>query len=130
MLITIDKSNARPLYLQLILQIKEQIRKGSLRPGEELPSVRELADNLGINMLTVRSAYVKLREQGVINLALGRRATVASIKSPDNKRLVEAEISGRLEEIVTDALLMGLTVQDVQKLLKNSIASLETGNER
>ena len=125
MLISIDQNDARPLYLQLIVQIKEQIREGALHAGETLPSVRELAESLGVNMQTVRSASVKLREQGIIHLALGRRATVARIKQPDNKPAVEAEITARLEEIVTDALLMGLTAQDVQRLLKASITSLE-----
>jgi GntR family transcriptional regulator len=126
MLLSINKNDARPLYLQMVVQIKEQIRKGKLRAGDELPSVRELAETLDINMQTVRSAYVKLREQGIINLALGRRATIARIRQPDNKRAVEAEITVRLEEIMTDALLMGLTVPDIQRLLKISFASLDT----
>jgi GntR family transcriptional regulator len=118
MLISINKEDARPLYLQIIIQIKEQIRKGTLKPGDELPSVRELADSLGINMHTVRSAYVKLREQGIINLRLGRRATIARLEQPENKRVVEAEITARMEELITDALLMGLKAEEIQKILK------------
>lgn len=118
MLITIDKNDARPLYLQIVIQIKEQIRKGTLKQGDELPSVRELADNLDINMHTVRSAYIKLREQGIINLALGRRATIARLKQPENKRVTEAEITARLQEITTDALLMGLQNEDLQRILR------------
>ncbi|MDD5339604.1 MAG: GntR family transcriptional regulator [Dehalococcoidales bacterium] len=117
MIITINKNDARPLYLQVVIQIKEQIRKGALKQGDELPSVRELADTLGINMHTVRSAYIKLREQGIINLALGRRATIAEMKKPENKRITEAEITARLEELTTDALLMGLKSDEIQKIL-------------
>lgn len=117
MFITINKNDARPLYLQVVIQIKEQIRKGALKQGDELPSVRELADTLGINMHTVRSAYIKLREQGIINLALGRRATIAEMKKPENKKITEAEITARLEEITTDALLMGLKSDEIQKIL-------------
>jgi GntR family transcriptional regulator len=118
MLISINKEDARPLYLQIVIQIKEQIRKGTLKQGDELPSVRELADSLGINMHTVRSAYVKLREQGIINLRLGRRATIARLKQPENKRMVEAEITARLEELITDALLMGLKPEEIQRIIK------------
>jgi GntR family transcriptional regulator len=118
MLISINKEDARPLYLQIIIQIKEQIRKGTLKPGDELPSVRELADSLGINMHTVRSAYIKLREQGIINLRLGRRATIARLKQPENKRMVEAEITARLEELITDALLMGLKPDEIHTIIK------------
>jgi GntR family transcriptional regulator len=118
MLISIDKNDPRPIYLQIVIQIKEQIRKGTLKTGDELPSVRELADNLDINMHTVRGAYIKLREQGIINLALGRRAMIAQLKQPENKRVVEAEITARLQEITTDALLMGLKSEDIQRILR------------
>jgi GntR family transcriptional regulator len=117
MLISIDKNDARPLYLQIVIQLKEQIRRGTLKQGDELPSVRELADTLDINMHTVRSAYIKLREQGIINLALGRRATIARMKQPENKRATEAEITARLEELTTDALLMGLKTEEIQRIL-------------
>ncbi|MHB8104740.1 MAG: GntR family transcriptional regulator [Dehalococcoidales bacterium] len=125
MLIAIDKDDARPLYLQIVIQIKEQIRKGTLKQGDELPSVRELAQSLNINMHTVRSAYIKLREQGIINLALGRRATIARMKQPENKRATEAEITARLEEIMTDALLMGLKPEEIQKLLNQQTERLK-----
>jgi len=52
MWISIDTQNSRPIYLQIIYQIKQQIRQGTLKPGDELPSVRELAQILGVNMHT------------------------------------------------------------------------------
>jgi DNA-binding transcriptional regulator YhcF (GntR family) len=125
MLISINKNDARPLYLQIVIQIKEQIRNGTLKQGDELPSVRELAESLDINMHTVRSAYIKLREQGIINLALGRRATIARMKQPENKRATEAEITARLEELTTDALLMGLKPAEIQKLLNQATEQLK-----
>ena len=48
MLISIDEQDNRPIYLQIIIQVKEQIQNGELRPGDELPSVRELAESLGL----------------------------------------------------------------------------------
>lgn len=77
MLLSINEKDSRPIYLQIIGQVKEQVSSGSLHPGDELPSVRELADSLGINMHTVRNAYLKLRDQGIINLRLGRKARIA-----------------------------------------------------
>ncbi len=125
MLISIDKNDARPLYLQIVIQLKEQIRQGRLKSGDELPSVRELANSLGINMHTVRSAYLKLRGQGIISLRLGRRAAVQRLNKPADVYAAEAEVSARLQETVTDALLMGLTSPDIQRLLKTFVASLE-----
>jgi GntR family transcriptional regulator len=124
MLLSIDKNDARPIYLQIVIQIKEQIRRGTLKQGDELPSVRELAVSLGINMHTVHSAYIKLKEQGIINLSLGRRATIAKIRQPENKRATEAEITARLEEITTDALLMGLKKDEVKKILNQQTERL------
>jgi len=126
MWLSIDSQSDRPIYLQIILQIKEQVRKGDLKAGDELPSVRELADSLGINMHTVRGAYLRLRDQGLIKLSLGRRATIARIAKPADKTKVEAEIGGRLEEITTDALLMGLSAADIRKLLERQSHNLES----
>jgi GntR family transcriptional regulator len=125
MWLTIDNKSERPIYLQIVLQIKEQVRKGDLKAGDELPSVRELADSLGVNMHTVRFAYLRLRDQGIISLRLGRRATINKIIKPSNKAAVESEIKGRLDEITTDALLNGLTVADLHKLLVQQISDLE-----
>jgi GntR family transcriptional regulator len=126
MLISIKKDDPRPLYLQIIIQLKEQIRRGTLKPGDELPSVRELAHVLGINMHTVRNAYIKLHEQSIINLSLGRRATVTHLKQPENIKAVEAEIIGKMEELTTDALLMGLSVEEIQKILIREMERLST----
>ena len=126
MLISIKKDDPRPLYLQIIIQFKEQIRRGTLKPGDELPSVRELANSLGVNMHTVRSAYIKLREQGIINLSLGRRATLTRMKQPENIKAVEAEIIARMEELTTDALLMGLSPEEIQKILIREMERLRT----
>ncbi len=126
MLISIKKDDPRPLYLQIIIQLKEQMRRGTLKPGDELPSVRELANSLGINMHTVRNAYIKLREQGIINLSLGRRATITRMKQPENVRVVEAEIIARMEELTTDALLMGLSPEEIQRILIREMERLRT----
>jgi GntR family transcriptional regulator len=127
MWLSINENDSRPLYLQIINQIKEQVRKGALKPGDELPSVRELAESLGINMHTVRSAYLRLRDQELITLRLGRRATIARLKQPANKKGVEGEITARLEELITDALLKGLKTEEIQKLLNQQTENLKHG---
>ncbi len=71
MLITLDMAGDDPLYLQLRNQIVLGIGAGRLKEGEELPSVRQLADDLGINPMTVNKAYALLKEQGFI--AIDRR---------------------------------------------------------
>jgi GntR family transcriptional regulator len=125
MLLSIDDKDNRPIYIQIIGQIKEQVSDGTLKPGDELPSVRELAESLGINMHTVRSAYLKLRDQGIINLRLGRRARIASMRTPEPDAELMADIAARFKELITDALLMGMSPDNLQKLVEQQLANLK-----
>ncbi len=117
MLLSINENDSRPIYLQIISQIREQVGNGTLKPGEELPSVREVADILDVNMHTVRNAYLKLRDQGIINLSLGRRARVARRQPSLHNADLEAVIKQRLKELVTDAGLIGITPDDLCRLI-------------
>ena len=121
MLLSINESDNRPIYQQLAGQVKEQLSKGILKTGDELPSVRELSDSLGINMHTVRRAYLELRDQGILNLRLGRKAKIAAGSS----RLMQADavesIRNRLLEAVTDARLAGFTPEDIKKIIDTSL---------
>jgi len=118
MLISVDEKDPRPLYQQIAAQVKDQVQLGDLQPGDELPSVRELAESLGINLHTVRSAYLKLRDQGVINLRLGRRARIARVQ-PQRPTLQEAErtLGTQVRDLVADAFLLGLSTEDLHALL-------------
>jgi GntR family transcriptional regulator len=124
-LLSINENDNRPIYLQIITQIKEQVGNGTLQPGEELPSIREVADSLGINMHTVRSAYLKLRDQGIINLRLGRRARIARRRPPAHNVDSEADLKIRLKELTTDALLMGLSLDDFRNLINQQLDQLK-----
>jgi GntR family transcriptional regulator len=118
MLVSIDETDLRPIYAQLVAQIKEQVMSGALRPGQELPSVRELATSLGINLHTVHRAYQKLRDEGVIQLRLGRRAKVAPLrKTPAAREEVESRLTVRLNELITEAFHLGLSADDFKHLV-------------
>ena len=108
MLLSINDQDPRPVYVQIVSQIKEQIQRGSLKPGDELPSVRELAASLGINMHTVRRAYVVLRDQKLLVFRLGQQAKVAKLRTqPASSEVVTAVIGERLHELITEAFLLG-----------------------
>jgi len=118
MLVAIDEKDPRPLYLQIAAQVKEQVQKGDLRPGDELPPVRELADSLGINLHTVRSAYLRLRDQGVIDLRLGRRARIARRQTAElTPSEADRTLGAQVRELVADAFLLGLSTEDLHALL-------------
>ena len=123
MFLSINEDDNRPIYVQIINQIKEQVRSGSLQPGDELPSVREAADSLRINMHTVRSAYLKLRDQGIIKLHLGRRAKIALHLSQRHPNL-ENDINVRLKELITDALVTGIPLDELRKIINRQLDQL------
>jgi len=121
MWLSIDEKDNRPLYLQIINQIKDQVNRGTIKAGDELPSVRELADSLGINLHTVRSAYLKLRDQGIIDLRLGRRARIARLPGLSGGTDTREGLCRRIKEIITDAQLMGLSAADIRDLVNRQL---------
>ena len=121
MLITIDEKDSRPIYQQIVSQVREQVRSGIMKPGDELPSVRELADNLNVNMHTVRSAYLKLRDQGVINLRLGRRAKIAQFQASLAYGGMEEALKRRVRNLKNDALSAGLSQEDLIDLVRRQV---------
>ena len=122
MLIVIDENDERPIYLQIVTQIKEQIQSGELKPGDMLPSVRELGESLNINLHTVHSAYKKLREQGVISLRLGQRAKIAKPrKTPASQEEVEAVLGPRIRELTTEAFHLGISIEELCRIFEKQL---------
>ena len=126
MFIAIDNNDPRPVYLQIAASIKEQIQKGMLQPGDELPSVRDLARDLSINLHTARHAYQLLREQGVLQLRLGSRARIAPFRAaPADREEIQKKVSPRLRELVTDAFHLGITPRQFRQLVNEVIEQSE-----
>jgi DNA-binding transcriptional MocR family regulator len=82
MQITIDRGGPQPLYAQLAQDIQRRIRSGALPPGARLPTVRELASQLGVTRLTVHSAYSELQAGGWVEATVGRGTFVATQDEP------------------------------------------------
>lgn len=126
MLLSINELDPRPVYVQIVNQVKEQVQRGSLKPGDELPSVRELAASLGINMHTVRHAYAVLRDQKILVFRLGQQAKVAKPRShPASSEEIAAALGERLQELITEAFLMGLSPADLRNIVDAKINELK-----
>ena len=108
-----NPSSGVPIYLQLMEQVKHGIETGALKPGDQLPGIRPLAEELVINPNTVAKAYRELEHEGVIELRHGAGAFVS-----DNHRAPQA----------TDRLRAGQAVvaTAVEKLRKSGITDEET----
>jgi GntR family transcriptional regulator len=98
MLIQIDFKSGKPAYLQLVDQIRYAAASGAVRPGEALPSIRPLAEELRLNRNTVAKAYTELESQGVIETIAGKGCFLKENHSPFTKqvrhKLLIQEIDG------------------------------------
>ncbi|MBR5712149.1 MAG: GntR family transcriptional regulator [Lachnospiraceae bacterium] len=118
MLISIDFNSEEAFYMQLRNQIIMGIATSEIRDGENLPSVRDLADEVGINMHTVNKAYSILKQEGYLKLDR-RRGAVVSVDS-DRRRAVE-ELRGQLRDAVARAVCRNVSEQDIRAILNEVV---------
>lgn len=109
MQIVIDHTTGRPVYLQIIDQVKRDIAMGRLREGERLPTVRELAATLAINPNTIAKAFRQLEQEGIIQTRAGAGAFVANLDKGLNKTVKRRLITEALERVAVDAFHMQVT---------------------
>jgi GntR family transcriptional regulator len=115
MQIRIDNASERPVYQQIIDQVKRDIALGRLDKDEKLPTVRQLAGQLAINPNTIAKAYQQLEREGIITTRPGSGAFVANLDSNLNNSVKKKLISEDLERAVVDAFHMQI---DSETLLK------------
>ncbi len=118
MLIEIDFSSDEAIYQQLCNQIIMGIATLQYTDGQVLPSVRQLADEIGINMHTVNKAYTVLKQEGFVKVDR-RRGAVISVDS-DKQRALEA-VRGKLLEAIAEALCRGLSRKDLHELVDHML---------
>ena len=99
MIFQIDFKSGKPVYLQLVDQIRYAAASGGLRTGEPLPSIRPLAEELRVNRNTVAKAYTELESQGVIETIPGKGCFLKESNSPFTKSAIQPTASRRYEEL-------------------------------
>lgn len=119
MVFTIDFNSDEAIYIQLCNQIITCIAMEEMRDGDILPSVRQLADVVGVNMHTVNKAYAVLREEGFIKLDRRRGAVIAV--DVDKLRAMR-ELTDDMRVIVAKALCKNLTPDEIHSLVDGIIA--------
>jgi GntR family transcriptional regulator len=124
MLFRPNPSSGVPIYLQLMEQVKHSIETGALRPGEQLPGIRPLAEELVINPNTVAKAYRELEHEGVIELRHGAGAFVSA--QPRTKKLAEAVRDAQPVVAATVKRLRarGLTDEEIRRLFEAELAAM------
>ena len=103
MVFQIDFKAGKPVYLQLVDQIRYAAASGAVRPGEPLPSIRPLAEELRVNRNTVAKAYAELESQGVIETIPGKGCFLKENHSPFTKRVRDKLLVKEVDEAVVTA---------------------------
>jgi len=116
--IALSPSNPDPMYKQVTDQIKNAIASGDLKPGEKLPSVRELAEGLKISAITIKRAYLDLENEGYILTRAGLGSFVSEI---DRERLRQeklAEYRAALSGILATGAKFGIKADDLVRVIR------------
>ena len=117
MKIIISNASSEPIYEQIGKQIKAQIISGDLKEGDGLPSIRKLAKELQISVITTKRTYVELEKEGFIDVVAGKGTFVAI----QNKELLKEKKMKSVEDLMSDTILeahkLGITFEELQEML-------------
>lgn len=127
MYITIDETDQRPIYQQVVDEIKAIIAAGELPEGSSLPPVRQVAADLGVNLNTIAFAYRRLQKEGLIRVRHGSGAVVvARVIAQEN----EDRFQSKLMPVLTDMVLSGLSKAQVIALVNDGLNTLNGEKRR
>jgi GntR family transcriptional regulator len=130
MIVKPNPSSGVPIYLQLMEQVKHAIETGALRPGEQLPGIRPLAEELVINANTVAKAYRELEHEGVIELRHGAGAFVSSKAKPRQAADKFRTAQPLVADVVAKLRARGLSEEEIRRLFEAELAGLKrTGGQ-
>lgn len=124
MLLRLNQSSGIPLYVQLMDQLKHAIETGELRAGEQLPTIRKVAEDLVMNPNTVARAYRELEHEGVIELKHGSGAFVAESVIARTKIMRKAQVvvQSAMERLAS----LHLSEDEIRRLVENELALLRS----
>ena len=115
-MVHLDYRDGRPIYAQIIDGLRQQIVSGVLRPGDKLPSVRELAATLAINPNTIQRAYAELERRGCIYVIKGKGSFVAENSAMKENR--KRELMVQVSEMIDDAIRLGISEQELKQMVE------------
>lgn len=121
MILSIDPASALPIYLQIVQQVKWRLATGALRPGDQMPSVRELARQLRVNPNTVAKAFTELEREQIVETRRGSGTYVTDavprLTKAERRRLVQETC----DRAVADAFHLGWDVDDLKRLFEERV---------
>jgi GntR family transcriptional regulator len=122
MILNLNPASGLPLYLQLMETIKHAIETGALRPGEQLPAIRRVAEDLVMNPNTVVRAYRELEHQGILEVRQGSGAYVSL--SVQGRTKVTRKAQAVIQSAVERVAALGLSEEEIRRLVENELAQI------
>jgi GntR family transcriptional regulator len=125
MMFQIDFKTGKPVYLQLVDQIRYAAASGAIRPGEPLPSIRPLAEDLRVNRNTIAKAYAELESQGIIETIPGKGCFLKANSSPFTKPVRQKLLLKEVDEAVVTAHHLQVDRESFLALVKERLDYFE-----
>ncbi len=122
----LDFRSGVPIYVQIVEEVQQSLAAGQLKPGDQLPTVRQLASDIRVNFNTVARAYRMLDDAGLISTQQGRGTYIletATTKLPDLLR--QETLEDLVEKSLSRILAQGYSLSDVEQILQEKIAELK-----
>jgi GntR family transcriptional regulator len=130
MVIHLNFKSGKPVYLQVVDQIKSAAASGVLQAGESLPSIRPLAEELRINRNTVAKAYAELENQGVIETIAGKGCFVTQNHSPFKKAVRDKMLADDVDAAIVQAHHLQVNEKDFLELVKERLEVFKANSSR
>lgn len=125
MIFKVDFKSGKPVYLQLVDQVRYAAASGVLRAGESLPSVRQLAEELRVNRNTTAKAYAELESQGVIETIAGKGCFLKENNSPFTKHAKEELLEKAIDDAVVTAHHLQIDRENFLALVRERLTWFE-----
>jgi transcriptional regulator, GntR family len=127
MQINISSMSTLAIYEQIVNQIKDAIIKGELKPGDAMPSIRNLAKDLQISVITTKRAYEELEKEGLLKSVAGKGFYVCDYNTDFLKEKQTAMLENRLAEVIKDCIKAGIPLSDILDTVKIIYDSIKKG---
>lgn len=123
MIFRLNPNSGMPIYLQIMEQVKHAVENGVLRPGDQLPGIRKLAETMVMNPNTVAKAYRELEHEGLVELRQGAGAFIS--ENLNTKVVTDRMQTARpiVEKTVERLLALGLSEEEIKRLIDAAVAA-------
>jgi GntR family transcriptional regulator len=120
----LDFRSGVPIYIQIMTQIDQQVSGGTLKPGDQLPTVRALASELRVNFNTVARAYRLLDDAGLISTQQGRGTYIMEKRAPEiEKRLRRQALEALARQYIGESKRLGFSGPEISQAIKDQLKS-------